>query len=139
MGNSDSTISTSLFDSNETTSIVCFTSTKFDMNSGYQKEFAKRFGGIGWLRNQNVQNGKALAVQDDLRFIYYLTLKVHNYDSTDEATLVSALGDMITHASQNGVTKIALPASTSHWIPADVYKQKLDEAFNGTDITYTLH
>ena len=121
----------SVFTADPTYSLVCFVSTKFEMEDRIEAEFKRRYGGVEWLKAQSPVEGKAVPVKVGDRYIYYLTVRKEAFDKATVQNVESALRDLKSHARNNGVRNIAVPHHFTSDFMQSAYKAVFEEVFKG--------
>ena len=134
-----------LFDPSSAASIAVFTNTKFSLASKAGSEIKARFGGVKWLQNQGATPGSMLAVQHSIPgypdtpfYVYYLVILTGSSTGpSDNNARSNALGAMITHAVEHGVTEIRMAFEMSRYLDATI-RAAINTAFDDSGVTQTV-
>lgn len=123
-------------------SIAIFVDAKFTMGSRAATEVKAYYGGVEWLRNQNVGVGGMIAVKQSRReypdedlYVYYLVVK--RGGPALSVNITSSLNAMIQHAESHNVTNIKISLMAQKFNDPS-FRALIDQAFENSSVTVKM-
>lgn len=128
----------SVFEVNETNSLICFVTKCFTMEGRIQHGFKTRFGSQAWLKNQEKNKGEIVVMNVGTRYIYYIVVKDTDYKKINLADLRTGLDAVVVHAGVNSVAKICMSDVIFSEITTNQLITEVDGAFDASGIEYQI-
>lgn len=126
-----------LADTQHTESVAVFVDETFSLYTPCGQELKRRFGGIGWLKGQQLKAGHMLALKYNGRYVYYLLTNRNTYTAASQDDFVAALTAMSNHMTANGVKKVVLENVPPKWIDQTTFLSTIDGILGERYVFYT--
>uniref|UniRef100_A0A6C0CIL4 Uncharacterized protein n=1 Tax=viral metagenome TaxID=1070528 RepID=A0A6C0CIL4_9ZZZZ len=119
-----------------TESVAVFVDERFTLSSRCGEELKRRFGSVGWLKNQGIKVGNIIALRYNGRYVYYIITNKNSYTSAVQDNFTAAVTAMHNHMNANGVTKVVVENVAPNWIDKSTFVSTLDTILGESYVFY---
>lgn len=125
-----------LADMSHTESVAVFVDESFTLSTPCGQELKRRFGGIGWLQNQNITAGNMIALKYNNRYVYYVVTNKSSYTSASQNDFANAVTAMFAHMSGHSVALVVVENVAPKWIDQTTFTSTLDATLGESYVFY---